>query len=125
MRGLSVCLSENIFFLWRDHDIWREIGGEGHHRLTSPTRRMFSSRSLGEKPRSLFRPKRTLSPSRRNARFLRCSSSSSRAHARVDLPDAAGTRRRFVRQLARLDTVAVESFGCHLSVLRGCTARED
>ena len=31
--------------------------------LTSAIRLMFSSLSLGEKPRSLFRPKRTLSPS--------------------------------------------------------------
>lgn len=54
---------------------------------TSPTRRMFSSRSLGENPRSLLRPKRTLSPSRRKARLPFSSSSSSRAQARVDLPD--------------------------------------
>lgn len=33
--------------------------------FTSAMRRMFSSRSLGEKPKSLFKPKRTLSPSRR------------------------------------------------------------
>ena len=32
---------------------------------TSPMRRMFSLRSFSLKPRSLFRPKRTLSPSRR------------------------------------------------------------
>lgn len=32
-------------------------------RITSAIRLMFSSRSFGEKPRSLFKPKRTLSPS--------------------------------------------------------------
>ncbi|MNP54915.1 hypothetical protein D3C76_1495140 [compost metagenome] len=34
-------------------------------RATSATRRIFSTRSASEKPRSLFRPWRTLSPSSR------------------------------------------------------------
>jgi hypothetical protein len=47
--------------------ITRSGGKGGHFREghTSAMRRMFSLRSFSEKPRSLFRPKRTLSPSRR------------------------------------------------------------
>jgi hypothetical protein len=41
----------------------QELSGRG--RLTSEMRRMFSLRSFSEKPKSLFRPNRTLSPSRR------------------------------------------------------------
>ena len=56
--------------------------------LTSAIRLMFSLRSFSEKPRSLFSPKRTLSPSKRYAarpRWRRCCS---RAVAMVDLPEA-------------------------------------
>ena len=59
-------------------------------KLTSPTLLMFSSRSLGLNPKSLFNPKRTLSPSSLKALLLYglerrvCS----RAHAKVDLPEA-------------------------------------
>ena len=55
---------------------------------TSEMRRMFSSRSLGENPRSLLRPNRMLSPSRRKADFFRCNRCCSRATATVDLPEA-------------------------------------
>ena len=39
--------------------------GGGREGRTSPMRRMFSVRDFSSKPRSLFRPKRMLSPSRR------------------------------------------------------------
>ena len=51
-------------------------------------RRMFSLRSFSEKPRSLFRPNRTLSPSNRYEASPRCSRCCSSAVATVDLPDA-------------------------------------
>ena len=51
-------------------------------------RRMFSLRSFSEKPRSLFRPNRTLSPSNRYEASPRCSRCCSSAVATVDLPEA-------------------------------------
>ena len=51
-------------------------------------RRMFSFRSFSEKPRSLLRPKRTLSPSSRYAATPRWSRCCSSAVATVDLPEA-------------------------------------
>jgi hypothetical protein len=56
--------------------------------LTSAIRRMFSSRSLGENPRSLFNPKRTLSPSNRYVARPKCRRCCSNAVAMVDLPEA-------------------------------------
>ena len=56
-------------------------------RATSATRRTFSARSPGVKPRSLVSPERTLSPSRTKVRTpSRCSRRSTR-FAIVDLPD--------------------------------------
>lgn len=56
-------------------------------RATSPTRRIFSSRSAMEKPRSQHKPCRTLSPSRIKVRTRRACSLSSSALASVDFPD--------------------------------------
>lgn len=47
-------------------------------------RRMFSFRDFSSKPRSLFSPNRTLSPSSRYANFRRWSKCCSSAHAIVD-----------------------------------------
>ena len=50
---------------------------------------MFSFLSASAKPRSLFNPNLTLSPSSRNARFPLSRSANSSAQASVDFPDAA------------------------------------
>ena len=54
--------------------------------VTSATRRMFSARSVSVKPKSAFRPWRTLSPSRTKVRILRWCNMTSRALAIVLLP---------------------------------------
>ena len=54
---------------------------------TSAMRRMFSTRSASVKPRSRFRPWRTLSPSSRYVRTPRACSFDSTMLAIVDLPD--------------------------------------
>ena len=56
--------------------------------LTSAIRLIFSLRSFSEKPKSLFSPNRTLSPSNRYAANPKCSRCCSSAVAIVDLPDA-------------------------------------
>src|ERR1700712_4808436 len=55
---------------------------------TSAILRIFSFRSFSEKPRSLFSPKRTLSPSKRYAAMPRCKRCCSSAVAMVDFPEA-------------------------------------
>jgi len=60
---------------------WRETP-------TSAILLMFSFRSFSEKPKSLFSPNRTLSPSKRYAANPRCRRCCSRAVATVDFPDA-------------------------------------
>ncbi len=56
----------------------------GSKRRTSPILRIFSLRDFSSNPRSLFRPKRTLSPSNLYVNLCRCSKCCSRAHAIVD-----------------------------------------
>lgn len=57
-------------------------------RHTSAIRLMFSFRSFSENPRSLFSPKRTLSPSNLYAATPVCRRCCSSAVATVDFPDA-------------------------------------
>lgn len=89
---------------------------------TSAIRRMFSLRSFSLKPRSLFRPKRTLSPSRRYDARPRCSRCCSSAVATVDLPDADRPVNQMV--MPRWPRVSLrsrrESDGCHVMLLREC-----
>ncbi len=54
---------------------------------TSPTRRMFSARSAGAKPRSELSPWRRLSPSSTKAECPAPTSAASSAAASVDLPE--------------------------------------
>ena len=54
---------------------------------TSPIRRMFSMRSVSEKVRPLFSPKRTLSPSNKYVCLLNSLSFNSTALAIVDFPE--------------------------------------
>ena len=58
---------------------------------TSPILRMFSLRDFSSNPRSLFNPKRTLSPSRRYENLCRCKRCCSSAHAIVDYITAHGS----------------------------------
>lgn len=87
---------------------------------TSEMRRMFSLRSFSEKPRSLFRPKRTLSPSRRYAASPRCRRCCSRAVATVDLPEADRPVNQMVKPFClRKDSRSVrERDGCQVMLLR-------
>lgn len=90
---------------------------KGKH--TSPIRRMFSVRSLSEKPRSLFRPKRTLSPSRRYAASPRCRRCCSSAVATVDFPEADRPVNQSVKPfcLRRSLRSARERDGCQVMLL--------
>src|ERR687898_3288401 len=56
-------------------------------RATSPTRRMFSVRSAVEKPRSMLRPCRRLSPSSKYAERPAATSARSTSTATDDFPD--------------------------------------
>jgi hypothetical protein len=94
-------------------------GGKG--RGTSAMRRMFSLRSFSENPRSLFRPKRTLSPSSRYAarpRWRRCCS---RAVATVDLPEADRPVNQTVKPFCLRSSLRSrrERDGCHVMFLEG------
>lgn len=86
---------------------------------TSAILLMFSFLSFSEKPKSLFSPKRTLSPSRRyaaNPRWSRCCSS---AVAMVDFPDAERPVNHMVmpRCLREELRSARERDGCHVMLL--------
>jgi hypothetical protein len=65
--------------------------------LTSAIRLMFSFRSFSENPKSLFSPKRTLSPSNRYAASPRCRRCCSSAVAMVDLPEAESPVNQIVK----------------------------
>jgi hypothetical protein len=58
--------------------------GRGTERRTSPILRIFSLRDFSSNPRSLFSPKRMLSPSNLYVNLCRWSKCCSRAHAIVD-----------------------------------------
>jgi hypothetical protein len=66
---------------------------------TSAILLIFSFRSFSEKPRSLFSPNRTLSPSRRYAAKPRCKRFCSSAVAMVDLPEAESPVNHIVKPL--------------------------
>ena len=80
---------------------------------------MFSFLSFSEKPRSLFSPNRTLSPSSRYAARPRCRRCCSRAVATVDLPDAERPVNQIVKPLCFLSSVRSrrESEGCQVIFL--------
>jgi hypothetical protein len=87
---------------------------------TSAILLIFSLRSFSEKPRSLFRPNRTLSPSRRYAarpRWRRCCSS---AVAMVDFPDAERPVNHIVNPRCFRNSLRScrESDGCQVIFLR-------
>jgi hypothetical protein len=71
-----------------------EIVNSSH---TSPILLMFSFRSFSEKPKSLFKPNRTLSPSSLYADKPRCRRCCSSAVAMVDFPDAERPVNQMVR----------------------------
>jgi hypothetical protein len=79
---------------------------------TSAILLMFSFRSFSEKPKSLFSPNRTLSPSRRYAASPRCKRCCSRAVATVDFPDADKPVSQIVKPR------------CFRNSLRSCRERE-
>jgi len=86
---------------------------------TSDIRRMFSFLSFSEKPKSLFKPKRTLSPSKRYAASPCCRRYCSSAIAIVDFPDAERPVNQMVKP--RCSRKSLRSFrdsdGCHVMFL--------
>ena len=80
---------------------------------------MFSFRSLSEKPRSLFSPNRTLSPSRRYAARPRCKRCCSSAVAIVDLPEAERPVNQIVKPLWPRSSLRScrDRDGCHVTFL--------
>ena len=65
MKEVRAMVVESANSLATCHQVYQHSVALGCDRasITSAIRLMFSSRSFGEKPRSLFKPKRTLSPS--------------------------------------------------------------
>lgn len=92
---------------------------------TSAIRLMFSFRLFSSKPRSLLRPKRTLSPSRRYAARPRCSRCCSSAVAMVDLPEAERPVNQMVkpRCLRNVLRSLRERDGCQVMLLSSVSAR--
>ncbi len=93
---------------------------------TSPILRMFSLRSFSEKARSLFKPKRMLSPSRRYAAYPRCKRCCSSAVAIVDFPDADRPVNQIVKPCCfRKEFLSCrDSDGCHVMLLSSVSAQE-
>src|SRR5277367_6529942 len=82
-------LATSLSFLYGAINAVTTIVPESANSLaTSPIRLIFSFRSSSENPRSLFNPKRMLSPSKRYAVIPLCSSACSNATAIVDFPEA-------------------------------------
>lgn len=91
-----------------------------HRSHTSAILLMFSLRSFSEKPKSLFKPKRTLSPSSRYAEKPRCRRCCSSAFAIVDLPDAESPVNHIVNPhcLRKVFLSCRDNDGCHVILLR-------
>src|SRR5437870_10070806 len=90
---------------------------------TSPMRRMFSVRSVGEKPRFLLRPWRMLSPSRMKARTSRAQRSFSSATAIVDFPEPESPVSHTVQPRCPFScsrSARVTAPGCHTMLVAFC-----
>ena len=120
-RGQSNCggISEELRNLSSHGLSARLISLQQRFATTSAILLIFSFRSFSEKPRSLFSPNRTLSPSRRYAARPRCKRFCSSAVAIVDLPEAERPVNHIVKPLWPLS--ALRSFrdkvGCHVIFL--------
>ena len=90
--------------------------------FTSAIRRMFSSRSFGENPRSLFSPNLTLSPSSLYVCLPRWRRCCSRAVAMVDFPEAERPVNQTVHPFclrSSLRSLRVRP-ACHVMFLETC-----
>jgi hypothetical protein len=123
MKEVNAIVDESANnFATCEHFSWPYPGNGANYCFffTSPILLMFSFLSRSENPRSLFNPKRTLSPSSRYAEYPKCNKCCSSAVAMVDLPDADKPVNQIVKPRCFLSWLRSRRVrpGCHVIFLQ-------